>query len=880
MSTNPYLSMTELAGLGSLLDANEIAIVVGADNSQGSSTTVGSIPLSYFRDNYLLVTVNEQITALQNKPGNGAFASPVTMTVSGVVTGSATFDGSENFGLSLSMPANSIPISAVQDLASTLASLETQVVAPPQLESSYYSNLNGTSQTSILGYWNASSTNISGEDQYGTLLQLASDGSLGPSASNYVNQLLFGTNGTLNWRRNVQNGGWTLVSLWHSGNFNPSSYVQSGSTPSFAGLTATAAISGTSASFSGTVVSGTTSSYLAVGSQATGNASTYFRNDGTMAAATAGTPGTFYQIWNAGNFNPSNYTAALATAIAGGAANEIHYQSGPGVTAFTNALANAVLITSATNVPSLATTLPTGLTVPGMLVSSNATVSAAGTTQATATAIATDLTIVTTTAAGAGVVLPTGAAGKYFTVVNKGANSLLVYPASGAIIDGQAANAAITVPVNGVIEFWGSSNTQWYSTVNSFSNASMLQGVVPTANLGTGTASTGAFLRGDGTWSSTLASGSLTVPYVINTVGASSQWGQISMGATASAYLWGPGGNGDNIMEITRAASASYTSTFFGTLIGSNAGTGTALEAISSGSQVGFIVQDTGSNGANIKFIGNGSTTPNKTIRVLSGQLQFINSAYSGVITYMDDSGNWNISGSITVPTITVSGQINANGSSAIEATWPLATGGIANGGNGGNYGVVNHANNNGGSSSTSCAALTFIRDSNFGCYMGLDTDNGFKVGGWSFGNNAYQIAHAGLSSFTFAGTVNSVGVANFNTSDRRLKKNIKRRNPRPLHRTLKWYSYDRRDIDESGLGPLAQEVKNTEELYVKEYDHPLKDTGGKTIKRLTIDKSGIAMEESMWAGQEVDRLTKVLEKMEKRLANAEATIKRLKKAA
>lgn len=306
MSTNPYLSLTTLAGLSSLLDSNKMMVVVDPGDGQGSSTTVGSISLPDFRDNYLLVDVNAAITSLQNKPGNGAFVTPITMSFTGVVVGSVTFDGTSNVSAAMTMPDNSIPISAVEDLASTITALENAAGPAVSLNSSYYSNLNGT-QTTVLGYWNPSSTGLGGsESQYGTILQLSSDGALAPSASNYVNQLMLGADGTLTWRQNVNNTAWNIVNLWHSGNFDPSGYAQLGSNPSFAGATLTAALTGTSASFSGTVVSGTSSGVLAVGAQTTGNASIFFKNDGTMASAVGGTPGTYHLIWNAGNFDPSS----------------------------------------------------------------------------------------------------------------------------------------------------------------------------------------------------------------------------------------------------------------------------------------------------------------------------------------------------------------------------------------------------------------------------------------------------------------------------------------------------------------------------------------------------------------------------------------------
>jgi hypothetical protein len=102
----------------------------------------------------------------------------------------------------------------------------------------------------------------------------------------------------------------------------------------------------------------------------------------------------------------------------------------------------------------------------GMLLSTNATVSAAGSTQGTATALTKSYNVVTTVAASTGVLLPTITAanvGFLVTIVNKGANALNVYPGTGAAIDSAAANAAISLAVNGTITVEASSTTQWYS---------------------------------------------------------------------------------------------------------------------------------------------------------------------------------------------------------------------------------------------------------------------------------------------------------------------------------------------------------------------------------------------------------------------------------
>jgi hypothetical protein len=98
------------------------------------------------------------------------------------------------------------------------------------------------------------------------------------------------------------------------------------------------------------------------------------------------------------------------------------------------------------------------------------TVSAAGTTQGTATALTSDYNIITTAASGTGVVLPTATTGRRLIVVNKGANALNIYPASGAAIDALGANTALSLPVSGWLELDASSTTQWYSSYNAYTS--------------------------------------------------------------------------------------------------------------------------------------------------------------------------------------------------------------------------------------------------------------------------------------------------------------------------------------------------------------------------------------------------------------------------
>ena len=77
-----------------------------------------------------------------------------------------------------------------------------------------------------------------------------------------------------------------------------------------------------------------------------------------------------------------------------------------------------------------------------------------------------EVTVVTTTAANpSGVTLPTATAGRgrRITVLNKGTNSINVYPTTGGTIDGGSANAPYSIPVNSQVTFYGTGAGIWYS---------------------------------------------------------------------------------------------------------------------------------------------------------------------------------------------------------------------------------------------------------------------------------------------------------------------------------------------------------------------------------------------------------------------------------
>lgn len=85
---------------------------------------------------------------------------------------------------------------------------------------------------------------------------------------------------------------------------------------------------------------------------------------------------------------------------------------------------------------------------------------------------------------------PAGAAQtKMYVIVNKGANPVNVYPQTGGTIDALAANAAISLPVNGVVHLYSTSTTQWYSSLNNARQS--VNGIFSTGTAGIGYA-TGA----------------------------------------------------------------------------------------------------------------------------------------------------------------------------------------------------------------------------------------------------------------------------------------------------------------------------------------------------------------------------------------------------
>jgi hypothetical protein len=96
-------------------------------------------------------------------------------------------------------------------------------------------------------------------------------------------------------------------------------------------------------------------------------------------------------------------------------------------------------------------------------------ITSAGSTQGTATVLTKEINVVSTVSSGAnGVVLPTAVAGMVLLINNTSANTLNVYPASGAAINSGSANTAYSHSSAASIQYYATSSTQWYTVGATF----------------------------------------------------------------------------------------------------------------------------------------------------------------------------------------------------------------------------------------------------------------------------------------------------------------------------------------------------------------------------------------------------------------------------
>lgn len=104
--------------------------------------------------------------------------------------------------------------------------------------------------------------------------------------------------------------------------------------------------------------------------------------------------------------------------------------------------------------------------------------------------------------------------------------------------------------------------------------------------------------------------------------------------------------------------------------IGATPGSGafTTLSATTTNSSSSLTVTDTGTSGANIKLLGNGGTTPSKTMRVFSGTFQILNNAYTTPIFSLTDAG------AMSAATLSATGFARLNYGNSSSQSIPAST--------------------------------------------------------------------------------------------------------------------------------------------------------------------------------------------------------------
>ena len=175
------------------------------------------------------------------------------------------------------------------------------------------------------------------------------------------------------------------------------------------------------------------------------------------------------------------------------------------------------------------------------------------------------------------------------------------------------------------------------------------------------------------------------------------------------------------------------------------------------------------------------------------------NSENPGISQVIVTNGSDNFYRKSSIASLTSAVQTNASGSWNITAT-SLNGGSITTAVNTVSVGSSGGTNTQFMGNVSNAAAISFNRAGTYGINIGLDTDNVFRLGGWSNGTNIYRWQSDTAGNFTASGNITAF-------SDARLKTNVATiENALDKVSAMRGVSFDK--DGKRNIGVIAQEMK------------------------------------------------------------------------
>ncbi|MGZ3770394.1 MAG: tail fiber domain-containing protein [Bdellovibrio sp.] len=192
----------------------------------------------------------------------------------------------------------------------------------------------------------------------------------------------------------------------------------------------------------------------------------------------------------------------------------------------------------------------------------------------------------------------------------------------------------------------------------------------------------------------------------------------------------------DNFTQYALLAGRSGGQTLYG---GTAASNNLTLDSTFNATKGNVLINPSGGN------VGIGTTNPSQKLDV-NGNINVSGSATVGGSSVWTTGNLTNLNQLTNGPGYLTPGFASTSGQPASTA---LA--------NETGYGAF-QAQAQGSGGTAGAAFMSFHRPGNFAAYFGIDTDNQFKVGGWSMGTNSYAIIHTGNIGSQSVNYANSAG--------------------------------------------------------------------------------------------------------------------------